>query len=518
MQGSAPRRARARTAWLVVAIAVTVLAVTSAQALAVPVAKLEPTTLAFVDAAGGGASAAQTVTLTNTGDGVLAVPSVSIDPPSVGFAITGNTCTGANLENGQSCTVDVTYAATDAAPRGARLRIGASTVALTGNALTASPSRLDFTAQLGTVSPPQFVTLTNRSSALLKLSQIGLAGASQGRFAIDSAGIPDACGTSLGAGASCRVGVRFLPEGEGPREAVLRIRSPHTDTMSLDLDVPLSGVGTPGPAAAVAPSQLSFTTRVGTTSGPQQVRLTNAGTAPLSSIEVSVVGADFRIAASTCGPTLAPAERCTVDVTFTPPAAADGFAAVLRFTSDDPARPTLDVPLTGTGTAQAPASANAAASTKPPTPAPPDGDKDGVRDAKDACPTAAGERANGCPRKVKANVRVSWSLKAGQTKLLSLVVVAPVGTRIELRCSGKRRAACGFTKRTITRTKKSRTALTRYFKGRRILPAGVSVIVRVMRPRQTGVYERFAMRSGGKSPRVVSRCLSSRSAKVVRCT
>jgi hypothetical protein len=62
---------------------------------------------------------------------------------------------------------------------------------------------------------------------------------------------------------------------------------------------------------------------VGTSSPAQSVKLTNTGTAPITIFSIEIAGVnpgDFS-QTNTCGSTLNPGARCTVEVTFTPTAA-----------------------------------------------------------------------------------------------------------------------------------------------------------------------------------------------------
>lgn len=143
-----------------------------------------------------------------------------------------------------------------------------------------------------------------------------------------------------------------------------------------------------------------------------------------------------------------------------------------------------------------------------------DRDRDGTADLADACPATPGDQANGCPRRLSADVRGMWRANALYSQLVSLTVRAPTGSRIAVRCRGAR--ACGFSSRTIDRTTKELTGLTRYFRGRRVLPAGTIITVRVTRARQIGHYESVTTRRGRHLPRVVNRCISPRGI-VQRC-
>lgn len=149
-------------------------------------------------------------------------------------------------------------------------------------------------------------------------------------------------------------------------------------------------------------------------------------------------------------------------------------------------------------------------------PVPGDRDNDGIVDTADRCVSTPGDLKNGCPSELNAEVRGRWRVNAVFTQLLSLTVRAPRGSRIDLRCSGQR-GACDFTRRIISRTTSRITGLTRFFKGKRILPARVVISVRVTRAQQIGVYERVVTRTGRRLPTVTNRCVTPRGI-VQRCS
>ncbi|HEX4344350.1 MAG TPA: hypothetical protein VHZ31_02195 [Solirubrobacteraceae bacterium] len=142
------------------------------------------------------------------------------------------------------------------------------------------------------------------------------------------------------------------------------------------------------------------------------------------------------------------------------------------------------------------------------SPSPGDRDKDGVRDAIDRCPSVAGDMKNGCPSLLNADVRGVWKVNDLLSKLVSLSVRAPVGSRVELTCKG-RRGACAFATKVIKKTTARTTGLTRDFGATRILPAGTRITVKVMKARKRGTYERLLTRAGRKLPSVADRCLSA---------
>jgi hypothetical protein len=105
------------------------------------------------------------------------------------------------------------------------------------------------------------------------------------------------------------------------------------------------------PAASVQPASLAFGgIAVNATSPAQTVTLSNTGVSPLTVISIVLAGAnpgDF-LQTSNCGATVAGGSSCRSSVTFKP-TAAGARAANLVITTDDPSRPTVIVPLSGTG-------------------------------------------------------------------------------------------------------------------------------------------------------------------------
>jgi hypothetical protein len=119
----------------------------SAEATAsAPKVKLTRTSVTFDEQATGSTSAAQTITLENSGDATLTITSAAISGSDAGqFAEGANGCTGATVAVGSSCTMEVRFAPTSAGTKQARLAIrdnvpGSShAVALHGAAAAAAP-------------------------------------------------------------------------------------------------------------------------------------------------------------------------------------------------------------------------------------------------------------------------------------------------------------------------------------------------------------------------------------------
>lgn len=109
-----------------------------------------------------------------------------------------------------------------------------------------SPTALAFGGQnLGTPSTAQTVTLTNNGSQALSIASVAIGGTNPGDFS-DS----NACGSSLGVGASCTISVTFNPTASGTRTATLTLTD-NAPSGSQSVSLSGSGVLPPPPADGV---------------------------------------------------------------------------------------------------------------------------------------------------------------------------------------------------------------------------------------------------------------------------
>jgi hypothetical protein len=325
-----------------------------------PLASVSPTTLTFASTLIGATSAAQTVTLTNSGNAAIHVAAVTIGGANASDFGQTDTCPtgGAALAAGASCSINVTFAPTAAGARSALLQISddapgsPQSVAVSGTGATPapavhlSPSSLNFGATvIGVTSAAQTVTLANTGTAALNITSIAMGGANPADYAQTNT-----CLASLAAGASCAISVTFTPTATGARSASLSV----TDNASgSPQSVALSGTGqtAPAPLMTLNPTSLNFgTVTAGSTSAAQTVTLTNSGTAALSINSVTLVGAnpaDFG-QTNTCPASLAAGASCVISVTFTPAASASYSASVS--VADNAVNSPQAVALAGAGT------------------------------------------------------------------------------------------------------------------------------------------------------------------------
>jgi archaellum component FlaF (FlaF/FlaG flagellin family) len=256
-----------------------------------------------------------------------------------------------SLAAGASCNVSVKFT-----PTALGTRFGTVTISDTdptspqvlpltgvGSEVGISPTSLSFANQaVGTSSNPQTVTLTNSGSSNINVTKIAVLGIYNQSILFDFTSTTDCIGI-LAPQAQCSVNVTFVPDVTGPITATVAIY--HSDPDSPVL-VPVSGTGVGTPMVSLAPGSLDFgNQRVGTSSTPLPITLTNTGTAILNVSSILASGPFSE--SDDCRPTVAAGASCTVNVTFTP-VTTGGATGTITF-SDNASDSPQAVSLTGTG-------------------------------------------------------------------------------------------------------------------------------------------------------------------------
>jgi hypothetical protein len=310
------------------------------------IAQLSPTSLNFGTQTVGFVSTAQGVTLTNTGNIALAVPSILITGANPNDFHQTNNC-GTSVAAGSSCTISVTFKPTTTGTRSASVSItdnapnSPQTVSLGGTgvlpAVTLSPTSLTFSNQLvGTTSKAQTVTLTNTGLGILKITKRAMTG---------PFGLTTNCPATVSPGGSCNLSVTFKPTTIGTVTGSISITD---NAPSSPQTISLQGTGT---NIQLTPASLNFgSQKVGTTSARKLITLTNKGSVTLNISGITITGTNSGDFAqlNNCGTSLAPAASCSIAVTFAPTATGTRSADVS--VTDDGGGSPQQAPLTGTGT------------------------------------------------------------------------------------------------------------------------------------------------------------------------
>ena len=321
-----------------------------------PAVTLSPTSLTFASTTVGATTAAQVVTVKNSGTAALTLTSETITGTNATSFIKSATTCGTSLAAGASCTVSVEFKPAAAGALTASLSIADNAtgspqvVKLSGTGaatktptVTLTPTSIAFPATaVGATSDAQIVTVKNTSTVTVTISSITVGGTNATSF--EEIGT---CGTSLAAGASCSLYVAFKPASAAALTGTISVADNATGSPQK---VTLTGTGTAVPSVKLSATSIAFpTTTHGTTSSAVAVTLTNGGTSTLTLDSITLTGTnptDFE-EVNTCGATLAPAANCVVYVAFKPAAAA-AYKATLSI-ADTGASSPQSVALSGTG-------------------------------------------------------------------------------------------------------------------------------------------------------------------------
>jgi hypothetical protein len=206
--------------------------------------KLTPASLPFGKIVVGNTSGSKTAIFKNLQRTSVAISSIVISGNSPADYSWGGNCpiSPNTLAAGLSCNISVIFTPSAIGNRIATLTVasnsssGAESDALSGTGVvpvSVAPTTLAFPSRLvGTTSPAKATILTNHLSTALAVSSV----AASGDFAVSS----NNCGSTVGAGSVCAVGVTFTPSGIGARAGSLTISYGGFGSPTL---VALSGIG-----------------------------------------------------------------------------------------------------------------------------------------------------------------------------------------------------------------------------------------------------------------------------------
>lgn len=214
-----------------------------------PAVTFAPASLTFASQALNTSSAAQAITLTNSGNAALTISGITVTGANAGDFSDTTTC-GASVAAGANCAISVTFKPTATGARTAAISVADNatgspqTAALNGTGASAtptvsvSPASLTFPAQaVNTTSAAQTVTVTNTGTSAVNFAGISI-GQEGGAFALGT-GTCSPTGT-LPASASCTIAVTFTPPVTGTLTATLTIADNATGSPQ---NVALTGTG-----------------------------------------------------------------------------------------------------------------------------------------------------------------------------------------------------------------------------------------------------------------------------------
>ena len=262
-------------------------------------------------------SVSQSVGLTNIGTQALSMASLGFRGGAASSFSQTNDC-GDTLAANSTCTIKIVYqpVALGAAASSLTLDDAAGevrTVRVTGTGLTAqaavlSPNILQFgSVELGSVTPPQTMTLSNPGTQTLTIGSVSI-----------PASFPYTtnCGTTLAAGTSCTFNVRYAPANQSSTSTYVSI---YTNASEGSVSAFLGGTPIVTYQLTADRNSLDFGSHARLSSSVRTITLANSGSGSIYSASTAIAGADatsFSVT-STCYFSQ-PAGSCPLQITFKP--------------------------------------------------------------------------------------------------------------------------------------------------------------------------------------------------------
>jgi sugar lactone lactonase YvrE len=389
----------------------------------------------------------ETVTVNNSGPGLLVISSVGLAPGSGNdfyFDPAGDRCSHQRLEPGTGCSFTVAFQPRSPGMRTANLVIsddaigGPQLISLFGKATAPvaglSTSTMHFSQSAGGTGKPQKVVLDNRGDGPLNIRSIAIEGTDFSQS--------NNCPSSLLPQASCTITVTLKEIPSGTRTGVLKITDDSAGnalgsrggqlagdlTQGTVQTVILTG-GLSSPWVTLTPSTLSFSQNLGGSSSAQIVILANTGDAPLSLSQIRAAG-DF-VQTNNCPAVLAPNASCLVSVTFVPSTTGerDGYLVLADDATDSPQKLSLtgigSLPSANLGPAQLTFSQNVGATSQPQT-VTLRNSGDGPLTINNITVTGDYAQSNNCPRSIAprqtCTINVTFTPTGTGTRNGSLIV------------------------------------------------------------------------------------------------
>lgn len=298
-----------------------------------------------------GATASQTVVVTNAGAAPINVIQASVSGP--GFVLSGGLPLPMLMAGNQSTSFTVTFAPNSVGNASGTLTlttdgaIPVTKVSLRGNGgnssgqLSITPSSVNFGSVPDGTTSSQTIRLTNIGAGNLIIQSDAITGTG---FGASGLSLP----MTLGAGQSATFNATFTPQTLGSATVVTGSISLTANTASLQPTlIPLSGTGTPASLQLSAnPSNVNFGNVDVGASGQQNVTLTNSGNTSVTVQSVSATGTGFTAGNTGLPVSLNAGQVVSVSVTFAPTAKGTAQGS-LNVTST--ASPSPTVPLSGVG-------------------------------------------------------------------------------------------------------------------------------------------------------------------------
>lgn len=206
-----------------------------------------------------------------------------------------------------------------------------------------SPASVSFGQVAVGKQATQSVSVSNNGNTALNITQVKLSNA---QFSMT--GMTTPMPLAVGQAASFTVAVN--PAAAGSLSGTLTAQG---DSGSAPVVVNLSATAVSSqPQMSVSPATIDFGSVSNGLKGTSNLVLSNLGTADLTISAIVITGAQFTVAGISTPKTISAGQSAQAVVTFSP-TAAGSVSGNISMTSNDPANPTVNVPLTGTGSSVA---------------------------------------------------------------------------------------------------------------------------------------------------------------------
>ena len=298
-----------------------------------PTVTMSTNTLNFGNQQAGTASAAQSITMTNSGT----IPWY-ISTFSSGSYLIESPC-NSYINPGDSCVVDVYFIPTLLGPQPYSASLELLTSATPSNLMLVfngtgvgnlaagiSTSTLNLgAATSGSLGTSGQVTFTNTGNVpyplgnvgLMELNPVGIGSSPDFQQTNDCQFAPSGL---MPIGASCSVLVTFTPAVglAGPRQSLLTLSGGSVGSSVVQQIVIVNGTATGNPVLSVSPLSFTFLDQTqGTSSSPLALRISNVGTAPLP-LGVTFGGSEFPSISYDCPEVLEQGTSCLAYFAFNP--------------------------------------------------------------------------------------------------------------------------------------------------------------------------------------------------------
>jgi len=260
-----------------------------------------------------------------------------------GVNITGATSTSyttpatTTSDSGATFRTVVTNSAGNATSNTAALTVNPAPVP----GIQVSSSSINFGSDVVGTNASQVLIITNTGTATLTITQVTETGSA---FSVSGFSLP----LNVGTGQQATITVTFRPTAAGATSGNISILS---NAPSSPTSVGLSGTGIAATfTLVISPASLNFgNVTTGTSSGSQNVTITNTGNSNVTISQITLSGSGYSMTGGSAPVTLSPLQNLILSVQFSPTTAGsvNGGISIASNASGSPAA----VPLPGTGVA-----------------------------------------------------------------------------------------------------------------------------------------------------------------------